>query len=149
MKPVSTLVLVADGAHARYFIHRGPGAGIAALPGRDIEEPHAASHELTSDRPGRAQASPGGARSAMEPHHDAHDLAEAGFARRLAEGLPEIMRAAEADRVIVAAPPRLLGTLRRHLPAFAADRLSATLDKDLVKTPAKDLAKHLEDLLAM
>ncbi|MBK8457163.1 MAG: host attachment protein [Phyllobacteriaceae bacterium] len=148
-KPVYTLILVADAAHARYFLHEGPGCGLKALPARDVSEPHKANRDLDADKPGRAFESATHGRSAYEPKRDSHALAEAAFLRRLAEGLPDIMKEEEAERLIVCADPKALGLLRGLLPTFAAERLAATLDKDLVKTPAKELAKHLEDLLAM
>lgn len=149
MKQVVTLILVADAANARYFRHDGPGHGIAALTARDGAEPHKPSRDIDADRPGRAFNSVGASRSAMEPRHDAHDLKEADFARRLAEGLPAIMVEEGAGRLIVCADPKTLGIVRGLLPVHAAERLAATLDKDLVKLPAKEVAKHLEDLLAM
>jgi len=149
MKPVVTLILVADAANARYFLHEGLGHGIKALAARDVAEPHRPSRDIAADRPGRAFESTGARRSAMEPRHDAHDLKEAGFARRLAETLPDVMQAEGAERVIVCADPKTLGLVRGLLPVHAAERLAATLDKDLVKLPVKDMAAHLEDLLAM
>lgn len=80
---------------------------------------------------------------------DPHDQAEAAFVARLAASLPAIMAAENADRLVLAADPRALGRLRAALPAPAAGALAATLDKNLVKLPAKELARHLEDVLAM
>lgn len=149
MKPVVTLIIVADGANARFFRHEGPGTGLRALTARDTSEPHPASRDLGADRPGRTHESATQGRSAMEPPADPHDLAETDFAARLAGELPAVMEAEGAERLIIAADPRTLGRMRAKLPAAAANRLSATLDKDLVKTPAKELAKHLEELLPM
>lgn len=148
MKRHQTLIVVADGANARFFLHEGPGAGIRALTAHDRAEAHPASRDLGTDRPGRVHESATSGRSAMEAP-DPHDQAEVAFATRLAASLPAIMAAEKADRLVLAADPRALGRLRAALPAPAAGALAATLDKNLVKLPAKELARHLEDVLAM
>ncbi len=46
MKPTTTWILIADGAHARIFSNSGPGKGIAAVKGGLMEGDHRPDDEL-------------------------------------------------------------------------------------------------------
>ncbi len=77
----------------------------------------------------------------MEPKTDPHDLEEAKFASGVLERTEELMNAGEAEKLILVAAPKTLGEMRKSMPKALADRLTATLDKDLTRTPANELAK--------
>ena len=53
MKPTTTWILIADGAHARLFANHGPGKGIEAVQGGVINGDHRPDHELVRDGLGR------------------------------------------------------------------------------------------------
>lgn len=149
MKPVSTLIVVADGENARFFRHAKPGAGLLADPSLDMTETHKPSRDIGEARPGRSYQSSGAARSAMEPRSDPHDLAEVQFAHALAHHLDVLMAAGEADRLVIAAAPKTLGVLRKALSPATSHLVAATLGRDLVKTPVHDLPGHFADILAL
>ena len=54
MKPTTTWILIADGAHARLFSNSGPGKGIEAVQGGVINGDHRPDHELVRDGLGRS-----------------------------------------------------------------------------------------------
>ncbi|HSO48230.1 MAG TPA: host attachment protein, partial [Rhizobiaceae bacterium] len=149
MKPVRTLVVITDGAKAIFYRNDGPGKGLVALDQHKMTQDVPPSRDLTSDRPGRSFDSSGPHRSAMEPKTDPHDLEEAKFAGGVLERTEELMNAGEAEKLILVAAPKTLGEMRKSMPRALADRLTATLDKDLTRTPAPDLPKHLEGVLAV
>lgn len=149
MKPVSTLIVIADGENARFFRHAKPGAGLVADPSLDMSEKHQPSHDMGEARPGRTYQSHGAARSGMEPRSDPHEQAEVQFAHALAHHLDALMAADAADRLVIAADPKTLGVLRKALSPQTAGKLAATLGKDLVKTPVHDLPGHFADVLAL
>ena len=57
MKPTTTWILIADGAHARLFANHGPGKGIEALEA--INGDHRPDHELVRDGLGARSSLPG------------------------------------------------------------------------------------------
>lgn len=149
MKPVSTLIVIADGENARFFRQAKPGDGLIADPSLDMTEKHRPSRAIGEAAPGRSYQSSGAARSAMEPRSDPHDLAEVQFAHALSHHLDALMANGEADRLVIAAAPKTLGVLRKALSPATSNLVTATLGKDLVKTPAHDLPGHFSAILAI
>ena len=146
MKPKVTLIAVADGSQARFYLHDRVGEPIrpAPYPAMGIENPP--THEQGTDRPGRTFNSVGGRRSAMETS-DWHQQAEDSFARAVADRIEGILADAPGWRLVLAAPPDTLGMLRQALSAKARQRLLGELAKDFAKAPDKRLNQALQDLL--
>lgn len=149
MKPVRTLVVITDGAKAVFYRNDGPGKGLTALDELKMANDAPPTREIMSDRPGRSFSSVGHGRSSMEPRTDAHDLEETKFARSVLEQIETAMSRDIADKLVLVAAPRTLGEMRKAMPKSLAENLTATLDKDLTKTPANELPKHLEGVLAV
>ncbi|MCP5432648.1 MAG: host attachment protein [Alphaproteobacteria bacterium] len=147
MKKIVTWIVLADGAHARFFANDGPGRGIKALAGLDLDETIPPGRDIVSDRAGRSFDSAGPGRSAMEPQTDPREEAKRRFLDRVAARLAEKAREGAFDRLVVAAPPRPLGELRAALAAPVKERLHAELAKDLTKVPVAELPVHLADVL--
>jgi protein required for attachment to host cells len=149
MKPVRTLVVITDGAKAAFYRNDGPGKGLVALDRLNLARKAPPSSEIGTDRPGRSFDSTSPGRSAIEPKTDPHELEETRFAGEVLARMEEVMDAGEAEKLIVVAAPKTLGEMRKAMPKALADRLTATLDKDLTKTPASELPKHLEGVIAV
>lgn len=143
MKPTTTWILIADGAHARIFSNSGPGKGIVAVQGGVLEGDHRPDHELVSDGLGRSFESSGDMRHAIEPRTDPHRELKRTFAGRLADMLDQRLAEKAYDRLVIVAPPTALGDLRAALSEHVKPRVYAELDKDLVKTPTAELPSHL------
>lgn len=69
------------------------------------------------------------------------------FARELAQWLDSAVNDDLFDRLVLAAPPRALGTLRKALPLPVRARLVAELNKDLTKFPEDHLLRELARFL--
>jgi protein required for attachment to host cells len=149
MKPTTTWILIADGARARIFANLGPGKGIEAVDGGTFEGDHRPDREIMSDKPGRSFESVGDTRHAYESHHDPHRELKRTFSHELAALLDEKLAAKAYDRVVLVAPPATLGDLRSALSEPVRAVVYAELDKDLTKTPAAELPKHLGAVLAV
>ena len=133
-----TWILVGDGRKALFLRNDG----LAEQPNLHCiatrEQTNPATRDQGTDAPGRAFASVGSMRSAME-ETDWHDAEERRFAAGLAS---ELNTAAHEDRyrdLIVVAPPRILAGLRRDLCKEARARLRAEIDKDLVRHTISDI----------
>ncbi|MDU8926029.1 host attachment protein [Alisedimentitalea sp. MJ-SS2] len=148
MKPVRTMILMASESRMRLAENAGVGKGVSELLTRDATDFEGLSHGY-ADAPGRGQAAPGMAGHGVDRTTSEREQARDAFADKVLETTLEHWRSGSYDRLIVAAPPRMLGTLRAALPAPLVSALSADLDKDLTKLPVIDLPRHLESVLAV
>ena len=145
-----TWIVVADGQRASVFHNDGPGKGLQTVDGLGGARSGARSHDITSDKSGRMQGFAGASGgAAMGARTDPHELEEARFTEHLAGEINQAALEKRFDRLILAAPARTLGILRKTLSSHATERVIAELDKDLTKSKPADLANHLETFLAV
>lgn len=111
----------------------------------NIEE----SREIGSDRPGRSFDSHGEGRHAMEPPTDPKRHSAENFARDIISALQTHLKEGRFKRLVLAAPPVMLGDLRRLMPDALAATLIAERDKDLTNTPADKLLAHFDDIVGL
>lgn len=148
MKPVRTLVLLADDAEARFLINEGPGTGLRALS--ELSTAQFPDLQLDyKDRPVRQTGPAGAPRQGVDPHETLEEALRARFARYVAEALAQEWNEAKADRLVIAAAPKMLGVLRKVITGPAAAALAGDLDKDLMRTPPIALARHFEGLIKL
>lgn len=141
----TTWVLVCDGAKARIFANTGPGTGLALVTGAEHPESRLHTRDIGTDQPGRSFDSSGQGRHAMEPPVDWHRFEKTRFAGEMAAIIDGAAKADRFDRLVVTAPPQVLGDLRKALGKHARDRVVGELDKDLTHLEPNALAPHLRD----
>lgn len=142
-----TWVLVADGEKALFLENLTDGAKPEFRVRREAHHDNPPDREQGTDRPGRMkdaglsrQAAPGGLdwspgqRSGYE-ETDWHRLEKERFAHELAERLYRHAHRGDFERLVVVAPPRVLGDLRDKLHKEVADRVVAEIPKTLTKHP--------------
>ncbi len=100
------------------------------------------SREIGSDSPGRVHSSTGTQGSSYE-ETDWHRQAEEQFARHGAELLEEAALAAPEAQIVVIAPPRTLGEVRKHYGRATQARLAAEIDKDLAGHVTEDIVRAI------
>ena len=149
MKPTRTWILVADGGGARILEALGKGHGLHEISGSESRVENAPSHELGRDRPGRVHESVGATRHAIEPRRDPHKALETLFADQLATMLGKYAAAAAFDRLVIVAPPAMLGDLRKVMPPEVRKTIIAEIDKDLTKVPNVEISTHIADVVAL
>lgn len=139
----NALVLVADGK--KYLLLRNTGdlrrPTLTYEGGGEKENPTTGAQG--SDQPGRAFASVGSARSAMD-QTDWHQIEEDRFAGRVADMLGTLAQAGDFDELIVVAPPKSLAELRDSFDRTVSARLVAEIAKDLTKHPVDEIVRILE-----
>ncbi|HYD13803.1 MAG TPA: host attachment family protein [Allosphingosinicella sp.] len=142
--PHNSVILVADGRKSLFFRNQGdadfPNLSVVEKEGRK----DAAHHEIASDLAGQAMKTTTGMGGTMG-EADFHQLDEDRFASETAEMLNERALRNEYDALVVVAPPRTLGELRKHYHKEVEKRLVAELPKDLVNTPVPEIEKILQD----
>lgn len=146
-KKQRTWVVMADSACARILASEGDG--FEPVEGGFFENPTARLHtrDLGTDRPARTIESVGGARHAIEPHVDWRREDRIGLAEQVSAFVENAAREKKFDRIVLAAPPAMLGHLRAALGQLTAQRVAAELRKDLIKMPAAQLSTELSQAL--
>jgi protein required for attachment to host cells len=138
--PHNSLVLVGDGQKALFLRNKGNAQRVDLVVERILEQDNPPTREQGTDRPGRSTASFGVARSAME-EVDWHYLAKERFADELAEALYRHAHDNLFDRLVIIAPPKILGNLRKAFHAEVADRIAAEIPKELTSHPVAEIAR--------
>lgn len=139
-----TFVVVADGEKALFLRNVGDAEYPNLEVVREIEHPNPPSREQGTDRPGRfPDMGTASHRSAVE-ETDWHRLEKERFAKELSERLYKLAHAGHFERLVVVAPPRILGELRKDFHKEVADRVVAEIGKDLTH----HTVDRIEDLVA-
>lgn len=136
-------VVVGDGSRVLFLYNHGDPdlLDLRVIEARVDVNP--STHDQGTDAPGRAFASNGhGARSSVE-NTDWHQLEKEHFAREIAARVNAAAEAGEMTALIVVAPPRVLGDLRKELSTKAQGILKGELDKDLTHHTLSDIEKAL------
>lgn len=136
-----TLLVVCDGAKALFLKNVGAVTDPRLETVETFEQPNEPSRALGTDRPGRAFDSTSPGRSAME-ETDWHDEAEADFLRSVAERLETIVKAGEAEEVVLVAAPRALGRMRAFLPAAVSGATVKEIAADLTGQPVAEIGRR-------
>lgn len=133
--PHNAFVVVADGRKLLFLRNEGD----AEYPNLQVEKKlvdrhNPAHHEQATDLAGGAMGMrTSGAQwgSGSMDEVDFHQLEEDRFAAEAAELLKQRALRNEFESLIVIAPPRTLGEMRKHYHKEVTDRLTAELNKDL------------------
>jgi len=160
-------ILVANGKHAQiYHYHKNQ----AVMP---MHEPqwHSANqdkehHELTlvpgmtltAESPGDFDVSHDGSGSLVggqnaghnscEPHLDIHDEIKQNLVMTIVAKLKQARQNGDFDRLVIAASPKILGLLRRHLPIEVVAHVLTEIPKDFTHDQNAALLAHLQETLA-
>jgi protein required for attachment to host cells len=137
------LVLIADGEKALFVENLTDAANPNLHVWREGHRENPPDREQGSDRPGRFHDSAAGQKSTFA-ETDWHRLATGHFAQELADGLYRHAHRGDFDRLVIVAPPRVLGDLRGRLRREVADRVVAEIPKTLTNRPVSEI----ESLLA-
>lgn len=150
MKPVRTLIVVADGEHARFLLHEGIGHGLKPAVDKEMYHHLPPSREIVSEREGRA-ATPLGTpgRHTLSYTVDYHAEEKVRFAREVTDFVSKMRAAGRFDRLVLVAPPKALGNLREALDDKTKALVQGELAKDLVRVSARDLETPLGEVMAV
>jgi protein required for attachment to host cells len=132
-----TIVMAADGAKMLLFRNDGDQKYPILQTLAHHERAHQPAREIGSDRPGRSFGSAEPRRSGYT-ETDWHQAEENEFAKCASELLSFAAKGSEADLVVIA-PPRFLGSLRKVMPKPLQRRVIAEIDRDLVRHPTDDI----------
>lgn len=141
--PNDTFVVVADGRKMLFFRNDGDAQHPNLVVERKRVQDNPSDGEQASDRPGRSFSSVGPGRSAYE-ETDFHQLEEDRFAAETAELLKKRALNNDFEKLIIVAPPKTLGELRKHYHKEVESRLIGEIDKTLTGHPVEDIESALQ-----
>lgn len=140
--PHQSVVLVADGRKMLFLRNDGDEVHPNLIVEHALEKPNPATRDHATDAAGAASSPQGAARSSVEPT-DFHQIEEDRFAAECADLLKRRALANDFESLIIVAPPRTLGEMRKHYHKEVSERLKGELDKDLTGHPIADIEQAL------
>jgi protein required for attachment to host cells len=141
--PHDALVFVGDGTRAIFFRNRGSIQKPDLVLETILRQEDPPTREQGTDRPGRVHQRFGPQRSAVE-ETDWHRLAEERFAVEIAHALYRLAHANHFQRLVVVAPAKVLGTLRKAFHQEVQDRVEAEVPKEVASHALNDVRNELE-----
>jgi protein required for attachment to host cells len=135
----NALVLVTDGRKTLFFRNHGDVNQIdLRTEAHDEREDVGSKGELATDAPGTTQQSAGYGRSTYE-ETDFKQLEEDRWAVTAAEEVNKRALANDFEALVIVAPPKTLGELRKKLHKEAARRVVCEIDKEMTGRPIPDI----------
>jgi protein required for attachment to host cells len=136
------LILVGDGEKAIFLRNQGNPPNVKLAVEHVLEQENPATRDQGSDRPGRTTARVATRRSAMG-ETDWHRLGEDRFASEIAASLYRLAHANHFAELVVIAPPKALGELRKAFHPEVAARVAAEIPKELTSHTVNDIEQVL------
>ena len=142
--PHNSVVLVADGEKMLFFRNAGDDEYLnLAVEAKEVQD-NPATRDQKTDEAGRSFPSSGPGHHAYS-ETDFHQLEEDRFAAEAAEMLKKRALNGDYDSLIVVAPPRTLGELRKHYHKEVEKRLVGEIAKELTGHPVSEIEKILRE----
>jgi protein required for attachment to host cells len=135
-------VVVADGEKALFLRNEGDAEYPNLQVMRQLKEENPPTHDQGTDRPGRFQDGPSPHRSAAE-ETDWHRIAKERFADEIAERLYKYAHRGDFQKLVIVAPPLVLGEMRQKLHKEVSGRVEAEIAKTLTGHPVDQIEKIL------
>ena len=142
--PHNSFILVADGQKMLFFRNEGDTDYPNLVVDTKTVQDNPADRDQKTDAPGRAFNSIGANRSAMA-ETDFHQQEEDRFAAEAAGMLKERALGNDFESLIVVAPPRTLGEMRKHYHKEVEKRLVGEIAKDLTGHPVADIERIIAE----
>jgi len=142
--PHNAFVVVADGEKMLLFRNQGDDEFPHLVVIEEDEQQSVANRDLRRDAPGRSFSSVGPGRSAYK-EADSRQLGEDRFAAETAAMLNRRALENEFESLIIVAPPRTLGELRKFYHDELQRRVSGELPKNLTNTPINEIERILQE----
>ncbi len=162
----TTWIVVANGKRMRVFESRLSEAAVSMggsskhdyrilherwtlMPRDDAEmlaEP-ISEYQLGHDKRGSRSGVTAAERHTVEPRLDVREEIKENFAESIASKLFEVQKNNGFDRLVLIAPQRMLGELKRHLDQSVRRLIVAEIPKDLTHAKRHDLLDYVREVL--
>jgi hypothetical protein len=164
--PVTWWFLVADGAGAQVYVRERVKARIpmgrrtkhrhyeekvepelVPVSGMRWEAQSPEEYQIGNNLLGRVFESVGPARHMGEPHVDIREDLKLRFMRTIASQLHVAAQQKSFDQLVLIAPPKLLGELKKQLDESVLSHVVAELPKEMTRYTGLELAEKLEEII--
>ena len=135
-------ILIGDGEKALFLVNQGDATLPVLETLRVMDNHNPPTGEQGADAPGRMSDGPGPHRSAVQ-NTDWHEIEKHRFAKEVADFLYKAAHANRFSKLVVAAPPKTLGDLRKEFHPEVSERIVAEIGKDFTNEPPYEIEKHL------
>jgi len=142
--PHKSMVLVTDGRKRLFFRNEGDALAPHLVVVSAVEQNNPRTGEQVTDSQGRASSPVGG--GGAIPSADAHEIEEQRFAADTAQELSRAALAGEFESLILVAPPKTLGQLRKTLHQEVQKKTLREIAKDVKGHPVGEIEKLLTNL---
>lgn len=139
--PHDAMVVVADGRKVLMLRNQGDAEYLNLQVVQKQLHPNPKTSDQKTDSSGRSASNPSGSGTMGET--DFHQLEENRFAAEVAEMLRDEALHNSFESLIIVAPPKTLGELRKHYHASVTERLAGELAKDLTDHPVPEIEAAL------
>lgn len=136
-------LVVADGEKALFMRNDGDAKFPNFQVFSELSPENAPTREQVSDKPGRLNDGPSPHRSAVQ-ETDRNKVDRMRFADEIAEKLYKAAHAGDFEYIVIAAPPFVLGELRKKLHQVVTEKVVAEVPKTLTNLPVYDIEKMLQ-----
>lgn len=140
--PHQALVLVADGRKMLFLRNHGDQNQIDLRTEAHDQREDRKDHDIKTDAAGASNQSFGYGRPAMD-ETDFHQQEEDRWAKDAAEELRKRALANDFEALVLIAPPKILGVLRKELHKEVERRIILTLNKEMTDRPIPDIEELL------
>jgi protein required for attachment to host cells len=142
--PHRGFVVVADGKKMLFFRNEGDSEYPRLQVERKREQVNPSDLDQKTDQAGQAPSGSGGAGYSSYGETDFHQLEEDRFAAETAELLRKRALNNDFESLIIVAPPKTLGELRKHYHKEVEKRLTGEIAKDLTGHPVNEIEKIIQ-----
>lgn len=137
-----TWVLVMDGTRAQIYQHVPPAKELRRINEENFTGPNLSSRHLEAHHPAHSFDSLGGQHQALEPSFHSSESLKYQFVRQVVDKVDK--RQNDFDRLVLIAPPKILGSLRKELPTAVARKTVLEINKDLTQVSPVEVASYLQ-----
>lgn len=137
-----TWVVVADGEKALFLHNQREVNNVELRTIHEMTQSNPATREQGTDKPGRFSDGPTAHRSAAE-ETDWHEIAKKRFAKEVADELYSFAHKGEFERLVIIAPPLVLGEMRQEFHKEVSDKVVSEIPKTLTNHPISDIQSIL------
>ncbi|MBW0145106.1 host attachment family protein [Sphingomicrobium clamense] len=138
-----TLVMVTDGRRLLFLRNEGDREHMNLVVEKATERDDAPDRELSTDEPGSVFSSGSTARSSYE-ETDFHQLEENRWVHDAADKVNGRALSNDFDELVIIAPPKALGELRKKLHKETEKRTILEIDKEMTNQPVKEIEELIE-----
>ena len=136
----NALVLIGDGQKALFLRNKGTAHQVRLEVEQILQQENPATREQGTDRPGRSVSTVGTARSAVD-EVDWHHIAKERFAGEIAAALYLHAHDNRFDKLVVIAPAKILGNLRKAFRAEVTGKIVGEIAKELTSHPIPQIER--------